>query len=94
MGTVQAQGRSLSHPPLGYPIPQGLLQTGVSVCEQVQGLEELGKSIGIQCGAAWGALGQLCSEREGHCPTRELGQEARLVCPAPSWEMSCPFACP
>ena len=58
MGTVQAQGRSLSHPPLGYAVPQGLLEAGVSMCEQVQGLEELGKGIGVQCGAARGAWGQ------------------------------------
>lgn len=31
MGTVQAQGRSLSHPLLGYTMPQGLLQTGERV---------------------------------------------------------------
>lgn len=66
----------------------------MSVCEQVQGLEELGKGIGTQCGAAWCALGQLCSEREGHCPTGELGQEARLVCPAPSWGDELPLCLP
>lgn len=32
-----------------------------------------------------GCFGQLCSQGEEHCPTRELGQEARLMCPAPSW---------
>lgn len=94
MGTAQAQGRSLSCLPLQYAAPQGLLQAGVSVCEQFQGLEEPGKGIGVQCGAAWGALGQLCPEGEGHCPTRELGREARLLCPAPSQGDDLPLCLP
>lgn len=40
-------------------MPQGLLQTEMSVCEQFQGLEKLGKGNSIQYGASGRALGQL-----------------------------------
>lgn len=38
MGMVRPRGRSLSCPSLGYTVPQGLLQAGVSMCEKFQGL--------------------------------------------------------
>lgn len=57
---VEGDGdRSLSCPLLGYIVAQALLQAGGSTCKQFQGLEELGKGIGVQCGAPRGALGQL-----------------------------------
>ena len=80
----------LRHPPLGYAVAQGLLEAGVNMCEQVQGLE------GHQC-SVWGSsgcLGQLCSEREGHRPAEGLRWEARLVCPAPPRGNELPLSLP
>lgn len=87
MGTVQAQGRSLSHPLLGYTMPQGLLQTG----ERVRSWERASALSVGQLGVLWGSS---ALREKVTAPPGSWGRRPDWCALLHPGEMSCPFACP